>query len=1272
MRKLGLLLITGATLVLGLTAGTKGLDTSKEERDTRIIVEVSNSLKVRAGQGKVDKQNLVINSIRHNVTSNFSVKERYSAVTNAFVMDVNSNYVEDIKNIPGVLSVSEDTFHTSKELDGEVVNVPLTTAGSTSVENISATTMNKPDDTNEGEGVVIAILDTSYLLTHETFADLDSSVSVALTKEEASEIVKGSSFHGQPDATHTTYWNNKVPFYYDYGGTTNKSGQPGSADYDVFSELSDHGQHVASTAAGSSIANFEGIAPKAQLLLMKVFTDYYPTAEDAAKGYTARTGAYDSVILKAFEDAALLGADIASLSLGSDLGDFNSDSLLMKTIEKLQKNGMFIDFAAGNSGKLNYSKAGSYANWTTNMTETGILSDYVNSEYTMGIAAGVPTKMYYETAVIVNGSTISYEDQITDYKTSSGDVTYEPNRNLTDITNDGEITEFGWVKVPGWGEASDYDDIDVSGKIAVIDRGETTFLSKITTAVNKGAIAVFIINNDPSETDFTFRMDLSGNTPSVPVCSLLYRDRDTFLKSGNSGTLSILADTEAEAPNAYMITDFSSDGAAYDLALKPEITAPGQSIKGAVYTDSNGVVYEEDGKTVATDQYGYYSGTSMATPNYSGALAVILSEHATDADYRKTLNMRTMSTATLMYDEIEKESAELTSPRLQGAGMVNIANAIDTQVYLEGLNQAGTAGIGKAKIQLYNNEDIAKGDVKLSFIAHNESSSTKTYEATTYIYRPELVTLNEDNYPQYKGVEFMSVQDTLIEKVTQEVSIPAGESTIKLNTYSLTDTVKAELDSKFENGCVIEGFVVLEEKNSTDAIELSIPYLGFYGDYSKGIPVEEFDFEQDPTKTYASDILNDLASVAGYSSADYTSGWVVGYAEDMEDVSIENCLLNTTNIFRLNGYKSIGTNPYTGEVDPNNLYVGNNGKTNTMIIQQMVLRSVKDNTITLTNTETGKVVLVDHMFDSLFGDDEASTHPLYKSHVSADYISSGILAHRAYSIIPLYNIDTGELYPDGEYEMKFEYELAAGGTYTKTYTLHIDSVAPELHSLESLDNGETIRVRYDEVCLSYVTVNGRKYEVSHDDKGYYVDIKKADVSNTKIMVKATDMAYGVSTILFNKDDISSVAQSDSLSLQNNMTVTATNKTSATDLDVTIEITNKQGKVVTPSSFTFLYKLPSNGTVSNIELYEVTSSGEKAVSFTYEDGYVKFETGGHFHIKWEQTGSSESSSSSSSDSGSSTTPGKKGGCGGSIIATSSIIAAFSLLGVGIVLLKKKEK
>ncbi len=1271
MRKLGLLLITGAALVLGLTGGTKGLDTSKEERDTRIIVEVSNSIKVRAGQGKVDKQDLVINSIRHNVTSNFSIGERYSAVTNAFVMNVNSNYVDDIKNISGVLSVTVDTFHTSSALDGEVVNVPLSSSAVSS-ENVSAETMNKPENSNEGEGVVIAILDTSYLLTHETFADLDSSVNVALSKDKVSSIVKGSSFHGQPDATHSTYWNNKVPFYYDYGGATNVSGQPGKADYDVFSELSDHGQHVASTAAGSKIDNFSGIAPKAQLLLMKVFTDYYPTAEDAAAGYTARTGAYDSVILKAFEDAALLGADIASLSLGSDLGDFNSDSLLMKTIEKLQKGGMFIDFAAGNSGKLNYSKAGSYANWTTNMTETGILSDYVNSDYTMGIAAGVPTKMYYETAVIVNGNTISYEDQITDYKTSSGEVTYTPNRYLTDITNDGAITQFGWVKVPGWGEAKDYKDIDVKGKIAVIDRGETTFLSKITIAANKGAIAVFIINNDPSETDFTFRMDLSNETPSVPVCSLLYRDRDTFLKSGNEGTLSILANTEAEAPNAYMITDFSSDGAAYDLSLKPEITAPGQSIKGAVYTDNNGVIYEEDGKTVSTNQYGYYSGTSMATPNYSGALALILSEHVDDEDYRNSLNMRTMSTATLMYDEIEKDKAELTSPRLQGAGMVNITNAINTEVYLEGFNKTGTDGLGKAKIQLFNNSDIAKGDVKLSFIAHNVSKSSKTYVATTYIYRPELVTLSEDNYPQYKGVEFMSVQDTLIDKVSQEITVPSGDTTITLNTYSLSDTVKAELNSKFENGCVIEGFVVLEEKDNADAIDLSIPYLGFYGDYEAGIPVEEFDFEQDPNKTYASDILNDLCSVAGKSSADYTSGWVVGYAENMEDVSIENCLLNETNIFKLNGYRSIGTNPYTGQVDPNNLYVGNNGKSNMMIIQQMVLRSVKDNKITLTNKKTNEVVLVDHMFDSLFGDSDAATFPLYKSHVSTDYISSGIIAHRAYSIIPLFNHETGELYPDGEYEMKFEYELAAGGTYTKTYTLHIDSVAPEVESLESLNNGETIRVRYNEENLGYATVNGRKYEAGKDDKGYYVDIKKSDISNTKIMVKATDMAYGVSTILFNKDDLSSVAQSDSLSLQNNLTITATEKTSATDLDVTISITNKQGKEVTLSNYTFLYKLPSNGTVSNITLFEVTSSGEKALEFTYVDGYIKFTTNGHFHVKWEQTGSGDSSGSTP-DSGSSSTPDKKkGGCGGSIIATSSIIAALSLLGVGVVLLKKKEK
>ena len=62
-----------------------------------------------------------------------------------------------------------------------------------------------------------------------------------------------------------------------------------------------------------------------------------------------------------------------------------------------------------------------------------------------------------------------------------------------------------------------------------------------------------------------------------------------------------------------------------------------------------------------------------------------------------------------------------------------------------------------------------------------------------------------------------------------------------------------------------------------------------------------------------------------------------------------------------------------------------------------------------------------------------------------------------------------ENFPDGEYEMKFSYVLAAGGTFEKTYTIHIDSDAPTIKSIEKVNVAgvDYIRVRYAEQNLSY-------------------------------------------------------------------------------------------------------------------------------------------------------------------------------------------------------------
>ena len=1275
MKKIALLGLTTLALALGGLGAAKYMNQKPEELNAQVIIQLKGSVN-KSREAIIREQNELISQINE-ITTSYKVTDRFTNLVNAVAINVNAGRVTAIENLPNVKHVDYNVRHAisyqEQDLRKEIQKVINVKAAK---DNYSNETMNVPASSNEGEGVLIAILDTGYLLngqtfddednvtatgvTHKAFTALDDSVTVHDTLNSINSKVATAGFHGKPDDTHSVYFNNKVPFFYDYGGLTHERGTPGEEDYDVFAKGQDHGTHVASTAAGND-PYYKGVAPKAQLALMKVFTDYEPTPQDALNGATASTGAYDICILKALEDCKVLGVDIVSMSLGSSLDDFDSDSVVQNAIRNLQNNGTFVNVAAGNDGKTTFENS-PYEYWTTDMAETGILSSYSNNEGAMTIAAAQADKQYYDTALIIGSKTVSFKDQVENYTSSSGAVTYNPERKLTDLLADHPDGHFEWIRIGGWGEESDYEGKDVIGKIAIVDRGETTFVSKIQAAEKAGAIAIGIINNDPTDTSFSFRMDLSGNNPSIPVISILFRDRETFDNASDNVAI-LLSDTEATNPTAGQVTSFTSDGPTYDLRLKPEISAPGQSILGAVL-DSD-------------DAYDYYDGTSMATPNYTGAMAVVLGKNASNAEYRKTINSRMMSTATPLVD---KFGTNYESVRKQGAGMVNVSAALNSKVYLDGSTSEDL--LGKAKIELGNSEKIKTGKVALSFSAINEDSAPITYSAKTYVYRPELVELNPDNenYKEFVGKKFQATYDKLVATATQNITINAGKNIINLPELNVPSDELANINSNFPDGCYLEGYVVLTAEGKD---QLVIPFLGFYGEYEDLLPVEPFKFERDNSKTYPSDLVNYITrNWGGSKEADFASDWVSGYYTDFNKISTESFLTNEKKLTDLVGSNSkklvqVGTNPYTGEVSPNDIYLGNNGVNNTMIIVQYVMRSVKTNTITLTNKATNKVVLTDHMYDDFFGAEEDENEneiawPLYKTHIDTTYWSSQLYAHRAYTIIPLYDniynknaqegkrYSVGDLYPDGEYEMVFSYVMAGGGTFEKKYTLHIDSKAPALAYREDVKQEEEdyLRLRFDEDKLSYVTVNGNAFEAKEDEKGLYLDLNKNDYKEkNKIFVKAFDYAGAVSSSLTYLDDkYGIIVTNDSILGSMEFTINATQ--TGGNLNIALKLLKDGSEAKIKGNVSISFKLPEGYSSDDITF----KIGDKVSEYSYNNGYISF-----------ITTADQMSFSVSSESYVDPNPAPtKKGCGNEITIMSPFIITLALCGIIYLLLSIKKR
>ena len=1273
-----------------------------DSKQVKVIVEVAKDPEGLTDEQVTLSQNKVINSIRSRVTKNFEVVDRYHLVTNAIVIRVGEDKVDAIRKLEGVGLVNIDKMHYKTSVDNETIT--LNTRGilaateevvpkeeqdlGTEGENITATTLRKPSNTNEGEGTVIAVLDNEFYLkgktkdepawSHATYKPLPEGTIERFTFDNLKNIIPNTHAAAKYNKNKAAgeegslYFNNKVPFYYDYGGTAKYYGNDGVPDLDVTSSISYHGSHVSSLIGGNA-NEYKGLAPKCQLVCMKVFTEFF--ADDTAKqlGLASYSGGYDTAILNALEDAITLGVDGINMSLGSDLDDFDQDSICLKTIGKLStSSSMLSAISAGNSGKGSFSFTGGYGSWTTDTVETGVLGSYANSYDGTIIASAQPNEVYYENAVkYINNAgipiNVGYSDQIVNREGYDDDYPENKQMYLKDTAGiDGKV---GWAYIPGFGEEKDYGDKNVEGKIAVVNRGSTSFLDKYNIALSHKAKGLIIINNDPTANEFNFRCSFGdGFTPTIPAALALFKDKAGFEAQGE-GEFEFIEKTASINAEAKTVSTFTNDGARFSYDLKPDVAAPGDSIKGAIPPQK-----KEQKENTSISTYEYLSGTSMAAPNYAGSQSLVLSQKAKEIfaegtninsktkseykKYRKTVDMRLMSTANMMMDTKENPETNTispTSPRIQGAGLIDLTDALNTKVYINGLDMEGKE-INKSKIQLRNNSDIAKGDLKMKFNAYNETDANKSFKVKLTVMRPALeennkviqdkynyigelddisklagstywkkqydVSLGDDVAKQFtaqstaaqfdcvkitKQIEYFasqadceantnaviiapgyyynaaasgydwqplpnftyqSIKDVVIYQgeTGQTVELVPGKNEVTLNTWTIPDEEKTKIADAYPYGCAIEGYVELIANDTADP-DLSAPFLGFYsladkknGQTLRDAPVvEPFEFEKVEGVSYPSDLVNDLAkSLLGKNNVDMGSLWVAGYAENPEDIDVSKIKDNNSSFNKMNGFHAVGKNPANGKYFDNArdcVYVGSPKTTNTMIIQQFVMRSVADNYFTIKNSN-GDIVYKSALEDMLYGSQHGKWN-LYKSNVDSNLLGSGRVAHRAYAVIPLYDLMTDVPYTDGKYTIEFNYQLSYDNSWvSKSYDFIMDATLPSVDSIKTYDkNGETrVRINLAEEKVVSAVIGYSNTEVFYDAeaKQYYLDVSKAEITefmNTlgditafvgkarpRLFIQVTDAAYGTNKMIihFNKDDLSEydIAEGSDLAITN--------------------------------------------------------------------------------------------------------------------------------------------
>lgn len=653
----------------------------------------------------------------------------------------------------------------------------------------------------KGEGMVVAILDTGLDYAHEAFATMPNSP--AWSKEYvAARMARSSILHATGTAD-DVYYNAKVPFAWDYADD----------DPDVFPQYSSHGTHVAGIVAGKSAyqvapdgETFLGVAPEAQLVIGKVFTD---NLDSDSLG-----GANTIDILAAISDCVEMGVDVINMSLGSSAGfsDEKSDTFLNDVYARVKAAGISLVVAASNDYSSGFG-GGNGTNLASNPD-----SGTVGSPSTYDAALSVAS---------INGRLAAYvqanddEDQVA-FLTQASDE----NGNEFDFVEllyalagkaKTETLRYKYVVVPGVGRPTNYtapikralaDKSGYDGTIALIRRGDITFAEKVQAAMDNGATACIIYNNVGG----TIRMSLGEVENPVPTCAITMDAGKVFVDHAvrNVGTIQV-NDSFRAGP---FMSDFSSWGPTPDLRLRPEITAHGGEITSAV-----------------PGGYDVYSGTSMAAPNMSGAVA-LLRQHLkkttglTGPALAARVNQLLMSTATVALNEFGNPY----SPRKQGAGLGGIRDAIAAEGYLTVPDGKGGV-LDKTKIEL-GDDPKKDGVYTLSFLINNTSGREEHYLPSVSVMTE---TLSSDNKTVAERAYMLtdSVVSYTVDGAahTGEITVPAGGTVSVTVRVELGDAGRKYLNESFENGMYVEGFVSLAATGDTK-VTLGLPYLGFYGDWA--------------------------------------------------------------------------------------------------------------------------------------------------------------------------------------------------------------------------------------------------------------------------------------------------------------------------------------------------------------------------------------------------------------------------------------------------------
>ncbi|QNN76031.1 S8 family serine peptidase [Weissella diestrammenae] len=768
-------------------------------------------------------------------------------LVNAFSIMAKPNMINDLQGISGVKEVTiQNVYQAANTNDNELAQV---------------TDDWRAQHAGDGRGMVIADIDSGIDATHPDLKLTASGRQTAKLSPAATNYFHATLKYGR-------YESEKVPFAHNYAD-----------NIDAQSELKDngqtgeHGQHVAGILAANG--QVTGVAPEAQLLDMKVFSNHH-------------AGATTDAIVDAMEDSVKMGADVLNLSLGAPLTNYSALMPENVAVSRAAKLGVVTVVAASNSGRA----SGNLNDLHTNAhnpeedisisgmaaskdaiavgamegTQKHVISTTITTDLhknlggdtiAVTVSPDIPEQFWQvDHKLIDNGRCVSYtHDHGLDIPTEAAEGTKQAESGDSGIDSG---TDVGKIKIVGYNSAIPFEQYQLVGAgkkaeavILIDDQDRALPASKKISHVDSQHCPLIFMTKQAGN---QLLKDLRTNTPHYEEKAKSDNGLHDKAELGHvmlSKPITTVVSNESKGK----MSTFTSWGSTPDLTLKPDITGIG----GNIWSLSN-------------QGYAQKSGTSMASPFVAGTVALIKQQanqnHVNlgqgSAKFVQNIKGVLQNTAAPVKDTT---NGTYFSPRQQGGGLVQVDRATQANAVITNANDGHTTIDLKAfrtkektfKIKIQNVTQVkqnyhvaALGNVQTE-VRTTDCSKVNTTGLRTLLDKGgnstgETVNLNDADIYYYRDEK--PFLDLVSESTVNgaQVNLQGNNITLAPGQEKIID-VTLTIPNTFTENNWIEGYLQVTATQKPGVIE-SIPYFGYYGDWDAGKPIDKPASEKGSIKGY--------------------------------------------------------------------------------------------------------------------------------------------------------------------------------------------------------------------------------------------------------------------------------------------------------------------------------------------------------------------------------------------------------------------------------------